>query len=450
MKTAPPKNNLDKFIDNPKRAVWTLAVPMIGGFTVHALYIIVDTIFIGQLGPMALAGVTFVGALFFAAIALGIGFSTGVTANVARAVGERDMDKASRIASNAIGLGACIGLGFAIFGLTLGPWVIPLLGAEGESETLAWEYFRILCVAMPFTFLSMAIRAVLTGEGNAKTPMAVTAGATVLNAALDPLFMFVFGFGVSGAAMATLVSQLIALGVFVYLVVVRKKSEVGFHLRFIPPKRAFIGPIVAIGLPAAAGQLVMAAGSGFVNRLLAVFGQTEVAGYGAGSKVDMIVALPVLGLASAAVSLVGMFKGAGRYDLIRVITVYTYKWVLGIAVVLGVGSYLASEFVMGMFTEDASTIGIGKTYLTYMVFVYPLMAFGMTSGRILQGLGRGMPSLIITLVRVLLIGVPAAYFLVLILDASVESIWMAMIAGGIVANILSVYWIRKNIWKTAG
>ena len=450
MKKNVEHNKVDEFIKSPKKAVWTLAVPMMAGFTAHALYIIVDTAFIGQLGPMALAAVTFVGALFFTAIALGIGFATGVTATVANAVGARDIDRAGLLASNALGLGLMIGLGFAVFGLTFGQKIIPMLGAEGESASLAWDYFQILCVAMPFTFVSMAIRAVLTGEGDAKTPMTVVIISTVLNGVLDPIFIFTLDFGIRGAAIATFIAQLFSLTTFVYIAFIKKRSLVRFHLPSMMPRWSLIGPIVKIGLPSATGQLVMAIGSGLINRLLAVFGQTAVAGYGAGSKVDMIVALPVLGLASATVGVVGMFSGADRFDLVRRTTLYTYKWVLTFSLVLGLLAFLSSDLIIGMFTKDPNSIHIGKTYLRYMLFAYPLMAFGMTSGRILQGLGFGMPSLIITLVRVLLIGVTAAYVAVLFFHAPVESVWISMIGGGLVANVLSIYWIRKNIWKRVG
>ena len=94
-------SRLDDFIDNPKKAIWVLALPTMGGFIIHALYNIVDAIFIGQLSPQALAASTFVIALVFVAVAFGIGFSTGVTATVAQAVGRRDQKEAERLASNA-------------------------------------------------------------------------------------------------------------------------------------------------------------------------------------------------------------------------------------------------------------------------------------------------------------------------------------------------------------
>ncbi len=441
-------SRLDEFIDKPKRAIWVLAGPMIAGFAVHAVYSFVDMIFIGQLGPMALAGSTFVMPLFFVAIALGVGFATGVTATVAQAIGRRDKKEADHLASNALVLGILIGVVFAVCGLTLGKLLMPVLGAEGESAELAWQYFEVLSAGMPLMFVSMSIRAVLTGEGDAKTPMIVLTIATLLNLALDPLFIFTLGLGMRGAAFATLASQLFSLITFSYIVFVKKSSFVRFRLSLLRPSARLLAPILRIGLPAAAGQLAMALGSGLLNRVLASFGQIAVAGYGAGSRVDLIVAMPMIGLASAAVSVIGMFAGAGRGDLVRSMALYTYRWSILLATIVGLCAYLSSRWVIGWFTDDPLVIEIGRTYLGYMVFAYPMMGIGMTSGRILQGLGYGMPSLIITVLRVLIVGVPGAYIAIYCFDAPIEAAWLSIIVGGLVANVLAIAWVRKYVWKT--
>ncbi|MCP4604774.1 MAG: MATE family efflux transporter [Proteobacteria bacterium] len=440
-------SRLDEFIRNPRRAVWVLAGPMMMGFTVHALYSFVDKIFIGQLGPMALAATTYIGVLFFVAIALSVGLATGITANVAQAIGRRDKKGADRLASNALGMGLMVGLGFALFGLVAGREIIPLLGAKGESAELAWQYFQILSFGMPLMFVSGAIRAVFTGEGDAKTPMVVLTIATLLNATLDPFFIFTLEMGIRGAATATVISQLFSLTSFSYLAFVKKSSLARFRLSLIWPRWRLVGPILYIGIPAAAGQLVMAFGSGLINRVLAVFGQTAVAGYGAGSAIDLIIALPIIGLASATVSIVGMFAGAGRADLVRSTTLYTYRWVITLATLIGLSAFLASRLLIGLFTEDPHALEVGRTYLSYMVFAYPLMGFGMTSGRILQGLGYGVPSLIITSLRVLVIGVPCAYIAVYVFEAPIQSVWMSTITGGALANVLAFFWVRAHVWK---
>ncbi len=442
-------SRIDEFISRPKRAVWILALPMMAGFAAYALYAVVDHAFIGQLGPEALAASTFVGALYFGVMALNIGFTTGVTAIVAQTIGKRDREGAERTASNALGLGLVIGTILAMFGWTFGKWLIPLLGAKGPTVALAWQYWQILCVGMIFMFVSGAIRATLTGEGDSRTPMTVMGISTLLNLCLDPIFMFVLGWGIRGAAVATVTAQLFTFSSLCYVAFIKRRSYVAFKLKpgYLRPRKYLLSPIIHIGLPAALGQLTMSLGSIMYNRVVAEFGQTAVAGYGAASKVDTIVALPIIALSSAVLSVVGMFAGAGRGDLVRSVVLYTYRTVMLITMVMGTAAFFTSASIVDIFTDDPHALQIGHLYLRYVVFAYPLMAFGITSGRVLQGLGKGIPPLVITLLRVLLIGVPASYIAVYLFNAPIQSIWLSIISGAVAANVVAFVWIRKYLWK---
>jgi len=419
---------------------------MMAGFAVHALYSIVDAAFIGQLGPEALAGATYVGALFFVAIALSNGLASGVTALLAQAVGRHDADGAERLASGGLGIGLAVGALLCVVGLTGGPLIIPLLGAEGKTADLAWEYFQVLSAGMPLFLTSTSIRAVLNGEGDARTPMVVMAISTAINLTLDPIFIFALGLGVRGAALATLVAAGFSLGAFSYVAFVRRRTFSRFRARLILPRLAVLGPVARIGVPAAATYFVMSVGMALTNRVLSVFGHEAVAGYGAAHKVDLLVALPVLGLAGASMTVIGMFAGAGRSDLVRATALYVYRAALIAAGGLGVAAYLAAPLVIGVFTEDATAIEVGSVYLTFALFTYPLTSIGMVSGRVLQGIGYGLPSLVITITRVLGVAIPGAYVAVYAFGAPIEAVWIAMIASTLVADALAVGWVRAKAW----
>ncbi len=440
------RSRLDEFIANPRRAMWTVAGPMMIGFAVHAVYGVVDAAFIGRLGAEALAAATYVGPLFMIAIALTNGVATGITAVLAQAIGRRDSEAADHVASNGLGLALVLGLFLTAAGLLAGQSLVPLLGAEGKTAELTWQYFLPICAAMPLFFFSSAIRAVLNGEGNARTPMIILSMATLINLVCDPIFIFSLGLGIRGAALATVLAQLFALTAFIYVVLIRHRTFSRFRLSLIPPTARLILPMLSIGLPAAGSILVMGAGMALTNRVLAEFGQVAVAGYGAGTKVDMIVALPVLGLASAAITVVGMFHGAGHHELVRFTALYTYRWAITAALVLGISAFLASRPVIGLFVSDPYALEVGRVYLCFMVFAYPMMAVGMTSGRVLQGVGKGVPAFLITLLRVLVVGLPAAYVAVYLFDAPIHAVWICLICGGIVSNVVAVLWVRRQVW----
>jgi putative MATE family efflux protein len=440
-------SRLDEFIANPRRALWVLAAPMMGGMAVHTLYLVVDTAFIGSLGAEALAAVTFVGPLFFVLIALFNGLGTAITALVAQAVGRQDFAEADRVASAALTVSVALGLLFVAAGELAGRLMLRVLGAEGEVLEHAWAYFQVISFTVPLFFVSASLRAVLAGEGDAKTPMVIFGAATVINLSLDAIFIFGLGWGVRGAALATAGAQVFSLTVFAWVLLVRRRSLVRFRLAGLGYHRPLVAGLVTIGLPTTAGQIIMAAGMAANNRVLAHFGEATVAGYGAATRVDMFVAMPIFGLAGGAVAVIGMFAGAGRGDLVRSTALYVYRWVITLAVVVGAAAFASSGWIIRIFIQDEAAVSVGHTYLGFMLVMYPMMAFGATSGRILQGLGFGIPSLIITLVRVLVIGVPLAYLAVFGLGAPVEAVWASMLVGGLCASMISLVWVRRLLWQ---
>ncbi len=440
-------DRLEEFLANPRKGLWTMAVPMIAGMTVHTTYLVADTAFIGTLGTDALAAATFVAPLFFLTMALTMGLGTAVTALVAQAVGRGDASSADASAGTAITLGLGLGFVFAGVGLVAGRRMLQLLGAEGAVVDLGWEYFQVLAAFMPLFFVSSVLRSILTGEGDAKTPMMVLAVATFANIGLDALFILVLDFGLRGAAFATVASVMISVSSFAVLLLRRERAFVQLRLSSLMPSRAVLTPLLALAIPIAASMIVMSMGTMFYNLLLADFGSVAVAAYGAASKIDMIVILPIFGLSGAAVTVVGMFAGAGRIDLVRSTALYTYRWAVTLAAVMGFGAFLTSDSILRIFTDDPTAIAVGTTYLGFMIFAYPMMAIGMTTGRLLQGLGHGFPALFITTLRVLLVGVPVAYLAVQVFDQSIEGVWIGILSGGCAATVTSILMVRRLMWQ---
>jgi putative MATE family efflux protein len=402
-------SRLSTFIAAPRRAIWTLSLPMMAGMMVHTAYVIVDNAFIGWVSEHALAGVTFVLPLFFILLAVVYGVGTAITALVAQALGRKDHSEADRVASSSLSLAAVIGVVLTIGGLLIGPSLLRLLGAKSASWNEAWQYFRILVFSVPLFFIGVSLRSVLTAEGDARTPMIILTLGTLLNVGLDALFIPILGLGIRGAAWATVLAQTTSVLALAYIQLVRRRTTVRFRVEHMGIHRPMIKGLWTIGLPTAAGQLVMALGTALINRVIAKFGQIAVAAYGAASKVDLIVIMPIVGLAGGSVTVIGMFAGAGRADLIRSTALYTYRWAIALALIVGVSAYLTSDSIIRIFIDRAEALAIGRSYLGFMLFIYPLVAFGMTSGRFLLGLGHGLPALVITSVRVLVVSIPMAF-----------------------------------------
>ena len=424
-----------------------MALPTMAGMAVHTTYLIADTAFIGTLGTDALAAATFVAPLFFLTMALTMGLGTAVTALVAQAIGRGDAEAADSAAGTAISTGCVLGVVFGVVGLVAGPTMLEIMGAEGRVAELGWDYFRVLALFMPLFFVSSVLRSILTGEGDAKIPMLVLTISTLANIGFDAFFIFVLDLGLSGAALATVMSVLISVTSFSVLLMRREKAFVQLRPSALVPKTDMMSQLGSLAIPIAASMIVMSLGTMLYNWLLSDFGTVAVAAYGAASKVDMIVVLPIFGLAGAAVTVVGMFAGAGRRDLVRSTALYTYRWAISLAAIIGGAAFMSSGFIVRIFTSDPRAIEIGASYLGYMIFAYPMMAIGMTTGRLLQGLGHGFPALMITTLRVLIIGVPSAFLAVRVMGQSIEGVWVGILSGGLAATVASLMMARRLIWR---
>jgi len=449
------KPRLKTFLDNPSKALWSLAIPIMLGMGIQTLYNLVDMIFIGTLGGQSITGIAFNMPLFFLVLGLTMGLGTGVTASIARFIGQNNKKEADNSAEHAIFMALVISLFLSSLGLLFGERILSLFGAEGEILSIGWEYLHVMCVGMPFMIFSGFFRSILAGEGDMKLPMMVAGLGTVLNIILDPIFIFDlenygglgFGLGVAGAAMATVISQVIVFCVFIYMLFVKKHSYITFRLKDFSFSSDIIWDIVKVGLPASLSMVVMAIGQGVFNKILIHFSADTVAAYQVAGRLDMLVFLPIFSIAASLTTLVGMFFGAKEYDILRFTIKYGIMSAFCITVLSSVLIYLFADLAVGFFTDDELIISIAVTFLKLFAFVYPLISVGITTGRVLQGLGKGLPVLVITIVRVLGVSAPLAFLFIFYMGKPVEWVWYSMMISTIVAFTIAVIWLLSTIRK---
>ena len=439
------ENRVDEFIARPRRAVWRLALPVMASMAMQTLYNVVDMVFVGWLGGEALAAVTFNMPLVFFSIGLNFGLGVGVTSCIARALGRRDRETADNTASHALLIGAVLGLLSAAAGLLFSRPIFALLGAPPEVLGPALRYFEVIALGFAFTVLNVQLRAILSGEGDTRTPMVCQIGGTLLNLALDPLLIFTAGLGIAGAAWATVASQGAVFAAYLYFFFVRRST----YLRPGPARfrlsRPILASIFAIGVPASAQMVVMSVAGMFFNRIIAPFGAQAVAAYGVGGRLDQIYFMPTFALASGMVTLTGMFAGAGRIDLVRGTLYYTVA--CGLALAFGFGGlfYATAPRAYAVFTDDPRIIALAVDYIRVLVFAFPFITVGMISSRVFQGFGEGLPSLLLTAVRVVLVSVPLAWFCVEVMGYGLEYVWYAMGGSPAVSCLCAVLWVNRRL-----
>ena len=441
------KPPLQLFIDNPSKSMWNLAIPIMVGMGIQTLYTIIDMIFIGRLGGNAIAAVAFNMPIFFFVMGLSFGLGNGVTASIARFIGADDKVNADNSAEHAVAIAFLISAVLTSVGLIYGKEILILMGCTQEILPLAWDYLRVSCYGISFGVFSGFFRSILAGEGEMKLPMIVAGLGTVLNTILDPIFIFYLDYGVTGAAWATTISQIIVFCIFIYMLFIKHHTYLRFKLKDFSPSSFIIYDIIKVGIPVSMSMVVMAIGQLVFNRLLVNYSTNAVAAYQIGGRIDMLVFLPIFGIASALTTMVGMFYGANEINKIKFISRYGVRSSLIITSICSALLYIFAPLVISIFTSDSTIQKISIDYLRIISLLFPFISIGLTIGRILQGLGQGMPSLIITTIRVIGVAGPLAYYFTFIQDKPVEWIWYSMFISGIFATIISIVWVTITFKK---
>ncbi len=438
-------NRVDDFIRNPKKALFTLALPTMVGMLVESLYNVVDTAFVGRLGADAIAALTFSFPLFIILIAINAGITTGMSSRISRFLGEKRQEDAENTAMHGLLLSIILAAVFLVIGLLTMRPLFALFGATASVIPLAISYFQIILIGIIFMFISFTADSIFTAQGDTRTPVIIQIISLVLNIILDYVFIYVLGYGVSGAAIATVIAFITATVLsFIWL---RSRSLLRIRLSSFRFSKELLWEILRIGAPATLMIIIISFYVIFLNAFMAHFSTEHVASFGLVSRLETFATMPIFSFSIALMTLVGMFYGAKRYDLLKSIVVYGIGITMLMTSAVGVIFFAIPGLILRIFTSDPTLLSIGIRYMRVDVFTFPLMAVTMNSGRVMQGMGFGMPGLIINLTRILFVAVPLAYVFVYILGLGFIWIAYAMVIGGAVANIIALLWLRAKFRK---
>jgi Na+-driven multidrug efflux pump len=232
---------------------------------------------------------------------------------------------------------------------------------------------------------------------------------------------------------------------FIYYV--HKKSYLHLRLKSFHFSKDILKEITIVGFPSTLMLLIISFYVVFLNRAMAYFSVDHVAAFGVVSRLESIAILPVYGLSMGVLTLVGMFYGAKKYHLLEEISWYAIWLTSGLTVLVGIVFLAIPRLLLSVFISDPNVLAVGVPYLMLDIITFPMMAITMIVSRAMQGLGLGMPGLVISLVRVFGVAVPLAYLFVFVLGYGYLSIAVAMILGGAVASVLSLVWLKAIFRK---
>ncbi len=427
----------------PKKAIIKLAVPMIIAMSANTIYNLVDAIWVAGLGPDALAAVGFFFPYLMVIMSLAVGLGVGGAAAISRRIGARDKKGADNVAVHTLIFMVIIAAFFSIILFVFAEQIFITMGA-GDVVGDATAYARILFGGSIVIFYMQVATAILRSEGDVNRAMVALMLGAILNIALDPIFIYTLEMGVVGAAWATLISLMVTCVLLLYWMFIKRDTYVNIRLREFSYDPAITRDIFKVGVPAMVMQLSMSISMIVITVIAGGVGGTDaVAAYTTGWRVAMIAILPLLGIATAVVSVTGAAYGAKDYQKLKTSFLYAVKIGVVIEGVAAVLTFVFAPQITSVFTRSEETQRIAgdiTDLLRIMTIFYPGVAFGMFSSSMFQGTGKGNNALIVTIVRTLVLGTPLAWVFAIPLDMGLVGVWWGMVVGNLLGSVLSFSW----------
>jgi MATE family, multidrug efflux pump len=425
-----------------------LAIPASVGFFFNTMYNVVDTWYAGRFNTEALAALSLTFPVFFILLATSSGFSTGATALIGNALGRDDRREAALTASQGIILSLVVAFLMMVVGYLTAPTLYTLLGATDQYLQLCLDYLHIILVGSVFVCTFYMFNGVLNSLGDTKAFRNYLLMATIANIILDPILMYGWlglpAMGVKGIALATVIAQgggAFYLGRRAWRTGLLHRSEGACW----KPDLAVFKAITAQGIPASLNMMSVALGIFVITYFLSEFGQQVVAAYGAATRIEQIVLMPVLGLNVAALSLTAQNSGAGRLDRVRQLAGTCLKYG-GVVMLFGSALlFFGAEILMKFFTPDPEVVEIGSHYLRIAAFLEFSYVILFVNTSILQGLKKPTFALWIGLYRQLVMPITLFWLTTRMLNLGLNGIWWSIFVINWSAGLVAAYYARKKV-----
>ena len=436
------------------RLVLRLAIPSMVSMVVTALYNVVDAAFIGRLSTEATAGIGIAFAYMTFIQAIGFFFGHGSGNFISRALGARSYDDAGRMAAVGFFSPLLIGLLSAVVGLPLLPQLVVLLGAPSAVVPHACNYLRFILLASPFMMSALTLNNQLRLQGNARFGMIGIVSGAILNILLDPILIFTLNLGVTGASIATAVSQLFAWCLLLHGTM-RGESV---HIRFsnFKPSWAAYREIVAGGLPSLFRQAFNCASAVMLNYAAARFaspGQeaSSVAAFAVVSRTTMFAFSLILGFTQGFQPVCGFNYGAHLYRRVRQSYLFTLSVSTAMLTLLSTLGYIFAPQIIAVFrSEDPTLIQIGASALRWQCVVFPLCTLATTTGMLFQNIRLTFPATLLSIGRQGLFFIPA--ILILPQFLGLQGVEMAQATADLCTFLLTIpfaVWITRKLGAAA-
>ena len=440
--------------ENITKLIFQYSLPATVGMVVAATYNIADTIFIGRLGSEAIAALSIAFPIQMILGAIGVGIGVGAASLLSRSLGAGNVGDAEKALGQVISLSLLFGLLVALISLYYLRPLLLFIGASGEVLNYAEDYTSVITLGSVFFFMIMSLNNVVRAEGSPILSMQVMIGSSLLNIALDPLFIFSFGLEVKGAAIATVIAK--ALGALVLLShFARGKSNLCLSWSNLRFEKQTIFEIARIGFPSMLRLLSKNLSLTATNMILAGFGHIPIAAMGLYFRLQSLIIMPVIGFSQGLLPVIGYNYGANKKERIREAVIKGFVISTVFITTLALVNYSIPTTLLSVFTSDPELLTMGSYALRIMILMFPLIGMQLIASIFFQAIGKAIPSLILSLLREVMIFIPV--LLIFSNTFGLDGVWGARPVSDLLAFIITMAILGRELknlgiplWKASG
>lgn len=429
------------------------AVPAIIAMTASSLYNMVDSIFIGHgVGALAISGLALTFPLMNLAAAFGSLVGVGAATLTSMRLGQRDYETAQRVLGNVVVLNILIGIGFGLVALIFLDPILYFFGASEATIGYAREYMVIILLGNVVTHLYLGLNAILRAVGHPRKSMYATINTVVINAILDPIFIFWFEWGIRGAAIATVLAQIISL-MWQFRLLSNREELLHFRRGIYRLRRKIVRDIISIGMSPFLMNLAACFIVILINKGLKEFGGDLMIGaYGIVNRLGFFFVMIVMGINQGMQPIAGYNYGARQFDRVMRVLKLT---MIGATCVTTAGFLIGELFprvAVGLFTTDEELIRLAVEGMRIVFICYPIIGFQMVATNFFMSIGMASKAIFLSLSRQLLFLMPGLIFLPHIFDVHTSwdgswGVWCSMPLSDLLASIVAFFMLTYQLRK---
>ncbi|MCD7781405.1 MAG: MATE family efflux transporter [Methanosphaera sp.] len=434
------QNNVNLIRGDYKVALRTIATPLIFTLMLNAFYNLIDRVWVAGLGADPLAAIGFISPFFIIIGGIGNGFGAGANSLISRFIGAKDKKNANNSAWHGIILGVIVSILIPIIILPFLEEILTLMGASSVMG-YATEYADIIIIGSFAIVFNGIFSSQLRAEGDIKRSTIALITSGILNIILDPIFIYVLDLGVQGAALATILSATIATLVMLYWILIKKDTYVDLSLDQFTPSKSITNQLLTVAIPGSVEQIVISVVNMIMNAILAMVASTTVvAAFTTAFSVINLCMMVSVGIGTAAITVAGVAYGSNNYTKVKDVYHYAAKLSLILGIILCVLLLIFSPYVAMLFSYTSSSAGLSELIsdvLRILSFFIIAISVGVCASNVFQAMGKGLISLVLTVLRELIFVVLFNVIFVFVFGLGAHGVYLGFVAGIAVGTIIS-------------